>query len=182
MSVRCCIEKCLENLTTDQLQKARANFCNEYPTYELQRKMILNWFDNNQPREGEFTFTLSGKNVCRQAWLMTLGISRRRFYNLKSDYLQGRRSEKPGSYGVIPRSEETDKTIDYLETYFKEQCDYLPNTTHWHLSSSTKQTDVYQDITRAMISTGKSVCSYAPFRKVWKSNFPHVKVPKVKLP
>lgn len=141
--------------------------------------MILHWLDNNQPTEGQFTFTISGKSVCSNGWIMTLGITRRRFYSLKSDYLQGRRSEKHGSFGIIPRSEETDKTINYLEIYFKEQCDYLPNTAHWHLSSSTKRTDVYQDMTRAMIARGLSVCSYATFRKVWQSHFPHVKIPKV---
>jgi len=177
----CCNDECLKKLTLEQLKKARDNFYKDCPTYELQRKMILDWFDNNQPERGTFTYTISGLPVCWSAWTRTLGITIRRFYNLKADYLKGRVSEKHGSFANIPYSDETDKVIRFLDRYFKEQCDYMPNTTNWHLSSNTKKSDVYQDMCRAMEAKGMSVCSNATFTKVWNTHFSHVKIPKVNL-
>lgn len=118
---KCCSQECLKKLSLEQLNKARDNFCKENPTYELQRKMILNWFDNNQPEIGKFVYTISGISVCWSAWTMTLGITRRTFYNLKADYLKGRRCEKHGSFGNIPRSEELIKQYTILRSTSKRR-------------------------------------------------------------
>ena len=96
---KCCTQKrCLQKvLSISQMTRARENFCQEYPTYEKQRKYVFNWLENNQPTGGEFTYTISGINVCWSAWMKVLGISRRRFFELKRDFLLGRRSEQHGA-------------------------------------------------------------------------------------
>ena len=176
----CCTQsQCLKKLRLEQIQKARDNFCREHPTYESQRKYVFHWLDSNQPETGTFVFSISGLTVCWKAWTMALGITSRRFYSLKSDYLNGRRSEKHGSFTNVPHSEETDHVIRFLERYFAENCDFMPNTTNWHLPSNTKRSDVYQDMFRIMTIEGISPTSNSTFRRVWNTNFGHVKIPKV---
>ena len=60
---KCCVEmNCFLKLSVAQIHKARPHFCQHYPTFELQRKMILNWLESNQPEDGIFSYYISGKD------------------------------------------------------------------------------------------------------------------------
>ncbi|XP_068692051.1 uncharacterized protein [Montipora foliosa] len=95
----CCQETfCLQKLlSVSQMKKSRENFCHDYPTYELQRQFLFNWLDDNQPTAGVFRYYISGIKVCWSAWTKVLGFTRRRFFELKREFLLGRRSARHGA-------------------------------------------------------------------------------------
>lgn len=179
----CCTErKCLQKLLSiSQMRRARENFCQEHSTYEKQRKFILNWLDNNQPSSGEFAYTISGINACWSAWTKVLGITRRRFFELKQDFFLGRRNEQHGASLTSREAPHTEAVLNFLDMYFTENCDYMPNSSVWHLTSSSCKADVFQEFTEHMETTNQPVCSETFFRKIWNERYSHVKIPKVRL-
>lgn len=179
----CCTEKsCLQKLLSfSQIQRARELFCQEYPTYEKQRKYVLNWFESNQPEDGVFAYTISGINVCWSAWTKVLGITRRRFFELKKDFLLGRRSEQHGASLTTRDKPHEEAVVNFLDRYFEENCDFMPNSRTWHLTSSTSKGEIYEEFKLTMEATGQPVCSESFFRKIWKERYSHVKIPKVGL-
>lgn len=178
----CCSENsCLQKLlSVSQLKKTRENFCRDYPNYGLQRQFIFNWLDGNQPTEGEFSYSISGITVCWSAWTKTLGITRRRFFELKREYLLGRRSAWHGASLTTKGCLQSEALINFLDKYFAENCDYMPNSSVWHLTSSSRKVDVFEEFTETMESSGQPKCSEALFRKIWNERYPHVKIPKVR--
>ena len=170
---------CLQKLSVNQINKSRENFSRDNPTYGMQRQYILNWLDENQPTEGEFTYRVSGIDVCWSAWIKTLGITQRRFFALKREFLMGRRTGEHGNFFVSRECPQSEAAKAFLEQYFSENCDYMPNSSVWHLTSSSRKIEVYEEFGELMRATGKTVCSQALFRRIWKTQFSHVKIPKV---
>lgn len=179
---KCCREKrCLKDvLSVAQMRKAREVFCQDYPTYVSQREYILNWFDRNQPTTGEFTFSISGFQVCWNAFVKVLGITERRFFELNKDFLNGRRSAEHGSFFTSKACPQTEAAKSFLQKYFSENCDYMPNSNVWHLTSSSRKVEVYEEFRETMQATGKPSCSQSLFRRIWNTDFSHVKIPKVR--
>ena len=174
-------KQCLQEvLSVEQMRKARGGFCQEYSTYKLQRQYILNWFDQNQPIAGEFTYSISGLSVCSNAWTKVLGITRRRFFLRKKEYLLGRRSSQHGASLIYRDQQKTESAKNFLEKYFTENCDFMPNSSVWHLTSTSRKTEVYQEFQETMRSTRESPCSESLFRSIWNTCFSHVKIPKVR--
>lgn len=141
-----CQRKCLHRLTLEQMKMARQRFTEDYPTFEKERKFILNWFADNEPLPRQFAFTISGIGVCWRAWTAVLGITETRFYLLKRDFINGRRNPDHGSSGAVRESLKTEYCRNFLEKYFKECCDYLPNSSTWHLTSSSKKCEIYEEM------------------------------------
>ena len=174
------MNKCLvTKLTYDQIKKARDRQNEDNPTYALQRKFILNWFDDNQPSAGEFVYSIAGVKVCWKAWTLVLGITERRYFMLKRDYQEGRRDPAHGLSGTIKESLQAEACRNFLNTYFSECCDYMPNSPVWHLTSSSRKSDVYKEMKLTLKNMGQPCCSKALFKKIWDTYFRHVKIPKV---
>lgn len=111
---------------------------------------------------------------------MVQGITKRRFQYLKRDFLNGRKNEIHGSFLNFPISDESDRCIRFLERYFSDHCDYMPNTKNWHLPSSVKKVDVYHEMGVISESEGIPIsCKESLFRRIWNRYFSHVKIPKV---
>ena len=161
------------------MRKAREAFCQDYPTYASQRQYILNWFDRNQPTTAEFTFSISGYQVCWNAFVKVLGITERRFFELKKDFLMGRRSAEHGSFFTSKPCPQQEAAKSFLLKYFSENCDYMPNSNVWHLTSSSRKVEVYEEFGETMQATGQPSCSQSLFRRIWNTDFSHVKIPKV---
>ena len=128
--------------------------------YEKQRKYVFNWLENNQPTEVEFGYTISGIKVCWSAWMKVLSITRRRFFGLKRDFPLGRHSEQHGPSFTTRDSPQTEAVVNFLDRYFKENCDYMPNSSVWHLTSSSRKVEVFQE---NMESTSQLKCSKSFF-------------------
>lgn len=177
----CCHETfCLKKLlAVSQMKKARENFCRDYPTYESQRQFVFNWFDDYQPTAGVFSYYISGIKVCWSAWTKVLGITRRRFFELKREFLLGRRSALHGASLTTKDCPQSEAVINFLDRYFAENCDYMPNSRVWHLTSSSRKVEVFQEFQETTASTGQTKCSESLFRKIWNERYSHVKIPKV---
>ena len=100
------------------------------------------------------------------------------FSNSK-EYLLGRRSSQHGASVMYRDRLQTEAVVNFLEKYFSENCDYMPNCSVWHLTSSSQKKEVFEEFTETMKSTGQPTSSESLFRSIWNSRFPHVKIPKV---
>jgi len=141
-----CSNDCFDKLTFDQIKKSCERFNVDYPIFAQERKYILGWFESNQESPRKFTYSISGINVCWKTWITILGITERRFYMEKKDFLQGRRNPAHGLTGSVKESLQSEACRNYLETYFSESCDYMPNSKIWHLTSSSRKSDVYREM------------------------------------
>lgn len=175
----CCAESCLNKLTKDQIVKARENFRRKYPTYRHQREFILDWFECNQPSAGEFVYFVSGISTCYKAWIRVLGIPRSTFYNWRRDFCNGRTNAEHGASLTLKPCEVSEAALNFIQKYFEENCDYLPTGDLWHLPSSSSKSDIFKEMQETLRSRGQPCCSMTHFLKIWKQNFPQVKIPKV---
>ena len=137
---------------------ARENYCQDHSTYEKQRKYILNCLDNNQPSSGEFAYTISGINVCWSAWTKVLGTTQGRFFELKQDFLLGRHNKQHGTSFVSRKVPHREAMLNLPVRYFTENCYYMPKSNMWHLTSSSRKTNMFQEFTEH-IKTNYPVCS-----------------------
>ena len=161
------------------MKKAREHFCQDYLTYELQRQFLFNWLDDNQPTAGVFRYYISGIKVCWSAWTKVLGITCRRFFELKREFLLGRRCACHGASLTTKDCPQSKAVINFLDRYFTENCDYMPNSSMWHLTSSSRKNEVFKEFQETTESTGQPSCSESLFRKIWNERYSHVKIPKV---
>ena len=127
------------------MKKAREHFCQDYLTYKLQRQFLFNWLNDNQPTAGVFRYYISGIKVCWSAWTKVLGITRRRFFELKREFLLGRRCACHGASLTTKDCPQSKAVINFLDRYFTENCDYMPNSSMWHLTSSSRKNEVFKE-------------------------------------
>ena len=141
-----CQRKCLQKLTLEQIKKARQRFTEDHPTFQKERQFILNWFADNEPHPRKFVYTIFDISVCWKAWVAVLGKTKTRFYLLKRDFNNGRRNPDHGLSGAVKESMKSEYCRNFLEKYFKEFCDYLPNSSTWYLTSSSKKCEIYEEM------------------------------------
>lgn len=178
----CCSVNCISvKLDEAQRVKARELFRFKNPTYRHQRDFIFNWFEDNQPTPGEFTYSIMGVSVCWKTWILVLGIPRSTFFNWKSDFLKGRVNPDHGASLTLKRCPKTEVALHFLESFFKENCDYLPTSDVWNLPSSSSKDEIYDEMATSVEARGQPCCSKPNFIKLWNQQFPHVKIPKVRV-
>jgi hypothetical protein len=175
----CCKSSCIKTLSLAQIKQARLTFNRNCGSHEKQRQYILDWLDSNQSTEREFVFSISGITVCQTCWINVLGITRRKFFLLKKDYLNKRRSGGHANAGSSRLSWKSEVALNFMSTYFKELCDYLPTANIMHLPSNIRKSDVFDEMKLTLESQGQSCCTKATFINLWKDHFSNVKIPKV---
>ena len=71
--------------------------------------------------------------------------------------------------------------VNFLDRYFEDNCDYMPNSNVRHLTSSSRKVEVFQEFKEYMESSSQPICSKSFFRKIWNKRYSHVKIPKVRF-
>jgi len=145
-------------------------------------QLSVDWLSDNRPqKDGKtFVFSICGIEVCVTFLLKTLGITRRKFYRLKKEFLvNDRRSGIHGSSGTTKLCWKSEAALNFMETYFSLMCDSLPTGNLLHLPSNIRRTDIYGEMKATLLIQGQQCCSEATFNNLWKEHFPNVKIPKV---
>lgn len=141
------------------------------------RKWLLDYFVAHSSRK-DTTFLVSGKVVCQNLWIATLGISQTAFYSIRKLFLEGTVTFVSGS----ERSPllRTTEALAWMENYFTLVGDSMPNQMALHLPSSLSKLSVYQRLHDDFKKRGKNeIVSQSQFFKLWESNFSNVVIPKV---
>lgn len=144
-----------------------------------QRQWVLDHLHNNTSRDDtETLFFVCGKNVCLPLWLAVLDLSKSRYYEVRQSFLNGalfvERLTSPMTHQ--PKSCEA---IAWMQNYFSQIGDYMPDRMVLHLPSFLTNALVYSRMTEELEASGRQVISQSHFYNLWTSEFPHVSIPKV---
>ena len=115
-----CSEGCatsIHSLLTEEILFFHGNFSAR--ALHQQNQWLLEYLNSNSSRdEMMFSFVVCGKIVCLPLWLAILGVSQRRFYRLRAEFLAGKVSlEKPQSLQKLSKT--SNAAIGWMENYFK---------------------------------------------------------------
>lgn len=145
-----------------------------------QRQWILNYFHSNSTlEEKETTFMVSGKCVCLAVWLGTLSLSRTRYYEVRKAFCSGVVSfERIHSPTTVHRPKSY-KAIAWMQSYFHQIGDQMPDRMAIHLPSFLNNTLVYNRFKEDCEERREEIISQTQFLSLWKAEFPHVSIPKV---
>lgn len=91
----------------------------------------------------------------------------------------GRINPDHGASLTIKPSPKSETALHFMQKYFEENCDYLPTSDVWHLPSSSSKADVFQEMQQTLHARGQVCCTMTNFVKLWRQQFPQVKIPKV---
>ena len=182
MSISDCQESCassVHHLTETDLWIANQRF--KHLGHINQRMWVLDYLHTNTCRDTkETTFYLCGKMVCFRVWLSVLGLSKSRFYEIKKAYSDGSLSIVKVSNPMLRRSK-TYEAISWMRQYFEHIGDHMPDRMAIHLPSFLTSSVVYDRMKEEFEAGGHPVISQSHFYNLWKTEFPHVTIPKVFL-
>lgn len=87
-------------------------------TIHQQSQWLLEYLNSNGSRvDMRFSFVVCGKLVCLPLWLAILGVSQRRFYRLRGEFLAGKVTlEKAPSLQKLSKT--SNAAIGWMENYF----------------------------------------------------------------
>lgn len=144
-----------------------------------QRQWLLDYMHlHTTSATGSMNYIVSGKDVCLPVWLSVLGLSKSRFYDVKRLFNQGAvRIERLVS--PKPHSPKSQEAIAWMEFYFNQVGDHLPDRMAIHLPSFLTTNLVYRRMSEEFASKKQAIISQSHFYKLWSTEFRHVTIPKV---
>ena len=105
-----------------------------------------------------------------------------RFFKLKSDFDNGRTS--PESDRVCTKKRMKPRSFQaeiWFTRYYETLADAMPDTGHFHLPACLTIQGVYDKHKEDTVKDKGKPISLSQFRKMWKSSFKNVIIPKVNL-
>lgn len=145
-----------------------------------QRQWILDYLHSNTSNETKETiFLVVGKGVCLQIWLGTLGLSRSRYYEVRKAFSSGVISFQRALSPTTSHRPKSCKAIAWMQYYFQQIGDQMPDRMAIHLPSFLTNVLVYNRMKEELEGRGDEVISQAHFYSLWKDEFSHVTIPKV---
>lgn len=146
-----------------------------------QRQWVLDYLHSNTSKETKETiFVILGKAVCLPVWLSVLGLKKSHYYEVRKEFLTGVLFLERLSSATMHRAKSY-KAIAWMQLYFDQVGDQIPDRMAIHLLSFLTHGMVYSRMREELEQSGEEVISQSHFYQLWSSEFPHVSVPKVCL-
>ena len=117
--------------------------------------------------------------MCEVAFRMVYGLRYNRFSSIKLKYSTGAIFAQHGRIGKGRHSDSSIRAISWLRMFFDKVGDRLPMKEDVHLPSCLTKADVYTLAADDLSQGDLQCCGVSTFYKIWKTEFPHVKIPKV---
>ena len=145
-----------------------------------QRQWTLNYLHSNSSlEEKETIFKVAGKGVCLPVWLATLGLSRTRYYEVRKAFASGVMSFEKILSPTTGRRPKSCRAVAWMQHYFEQVGDQMPNRMAIHLPSFLNTTIIYSRMKEELEERGEEVVCDTQFSRLWKEEFPQVSIPKV---
>ena len=174
----CCIEKCLRQLSFNDIQACEVKFASK--TKNEQRNWILG-FLSDHTKEGETNkteFQVKGQKVCKMAWLQAHNIKKDRYRRIMQDFKDGLKEYKHRNEGQKKPGVKTSSSIAWMQFFVNALGDQQPDNNRVHLPSCFKRITIFNKMKREI----EDECvSQAQFYRIWTNHFPHVNIPKVQI-
>ncbi|KAL3701108.1 hypothetical protein R1sor_019130 [Riccia sorocarpa] len=168
--VVCCRRNCLK-LTSTQ---AVYNYRQDYFRHESKlRNVVLSW---GLPIQGRYYSLPGGRLVCRTAFKKIYRVGNNRLRRLRershADVISDRRGGRQTTAGGLVLQE-------WMDTFFRGHCERLPNQPTYHLPDNFTKHEVYEYYKTSLDSSDPaSLLAFSSFTKVWRKEFPNVKIPR----
>ena len=134
---------------------------------------------NSSLEEKETIFMVIGKGVCLPVWLATLGLSRTQYYEVRKAFASRVMSFERILSPTIRHRPKSCRAVAWMQHYFEQIGDQMPNRMAIHLPSFLNTTIVYNRMKEELEERGEEVVCDAQFSCLWKEEFPQVSIPKV---
>ena len=178
----CCNRKaatCFKLLSQADIENARKRLY-FHKTETQQTQYILDKIHESAlQRRQEYSYTLSGHEVCEVCFRLAHGLQHNHFNAIKDKFLDGIIVVEHGKYGRNFLTDSTIRVISWLRTFVQKVGDRMPTKEEIHLSSCLTRADVFARAVDDLSQGGLQCCSLSIFYGVWKAHFSNVKIPKV---
>ena len=134
---------------------------------------------HSKARDESIVYSICGQVVCEKCFRMTYGLKRHRFASIKAKFLTGAVDIEHGRKSKSYRGCEWIRTVSWLRTFFNRVGDKMPASKDIHLPSCLTKSDVYVLAASDLSQGGLECCSRTTFYRIWITEFPDVKIPKV---
>lgn len=141
------------------------------------KQWILDYLHTHSTSDGDITFIISGKQVCQDIWIATLGVSVSWFYKIRQLSLKGSLRMVTAPKQVLQKTYEA---VEWMRQYFELIGDYMPHRMVVHLPSFLSKISVYHKmISHFKLREKQHLISKSQFFLLWKKHFGHVTIPSV---
>ena len=126
-SLRCCKFRCCQSFSWDDTLALRRKFYGS--TFELRREIAyaVQGQLHSLPERRKKFLTLSGREVCENAWYSIHGVSRAAYHKYKAAALAGRVNGMHGNSGITRPRPHTIQAEANFATIIQENADRMPN-------------------------------------------------------
>lgn len=154
--------------------------------------LLLGFILANKPKNGETTYMIHGKRVCRETFLFCLTMSLSVYQTLCKHFKEkGPVAREHGNKGRLPHNTFSMKTNEHAITFLKNfaelNASYLPGripycrdekgTTQFINSHHTKKS-IHESYHSACLKEGLPAMGFSAFRDLWKKALPNIVVAK----
>jgi hypothetical protein len=178
MQKQCCATRCFRGISQEEIEEIRNDFYSVGSETEQNQK-VLDYFRQHCRRDNTILYTVSGREVCEVCWRMTYGIRYNKFTCLLTKFNAGVLIAQHGRLGQSQISDSTLRCTSWLRAFISKIGDHMPMSKDIHLPSCLTKADVYDLAFDDLTEGGMQCCSKTTFYRIWRTEFPHVKIPKV---
>ena len=183
MHKRCCHRKhvtCFRRVSQEAIELCR-NELYSGKSKTQQNQMVLGYMRQHSGSNKSLLYCVSGQKVCETCWRLTYGIRYNKFQSLKSKFESSVVLVEHGLTWKTQASEATLRLTSWMRSFFEKVGDRMPMCKELHLPSCLTKVDVYDLARDDLTQGGLSCCSASQMYELWKREFPHVKIPKVRI-
>lgn len=181
MTKYCCDRKavtCFKLLSQADIECVRQEFYS-CATETEQTQYLLHYMREHSRGDKSVLYTVAGQEICETSFRMVYGLRYNRFSSVKARFASGVVVAEHGRLGKSHIGDASIRVTCWLRTFVQKVGDRMPTSTDIHLPSCLTKADVYALAVDDLSQGGLSCCKPSTFYNIWKSEFPHVKIPKV---
>ncbi len=181
MTKFCCDQKavmCFKLLSQADIERIRQEFYSCTTEME-QTQCLLNYMRKHSRGDKVVLYTVAGQEVCEASFRMVYGLRYNRFTSIKGKFASGVVVAEHGRLGKGHIGDASIRVISWLRTFVQKVGDRMPTSSDIHLPSCLTKADVYALAVDDLSQGGLQCCKPSTFYEIWKTEFPHVKIPKV---
>ena len=178
MQKRCCERRCFRGISQQEIEEIRDEFFRVGSETD-QNQRVLDYFRQHSRCDNTILYTVCGREVCQACWRLTYGFRSNKFTVLLKKFQAGVLVAQHGQSGQSQISDATLRCTSWLRSFVNKIGDHMPMSKDVHLPSCLTKTDVYDIACDDLTEDEMQCCSKSSFYRVWCTEFPHVKIPKV---
>ena len=178
----CCESCCLATLSLMEVERCRKSFESHAKTE--QQQFLLDTISLTASKGGsKSTLPLVGKQLCTNAFIKVLNISKKRLRKMRNLHLTNGASvlQKPLRQNR-PKSSKHSTALAWMERYFGRIGDRMPHIEQIHLPHFLSKKIVYELMAQDLIDEGictESIVSSSHFYAIRRQEFRNCIIPKV---